>query len=99
MTKKEVVEKRLENFVVNDIGDEMLTFEAWWRTVEDDEMLEVQYPRERHGLAGSSSNHSKTAAMLDFLDFVDANTQPNGHQASSYSAVFLCTEVHTYSST
>ena len=72
MTKKNVVEKRLENFVLHDVEDGMLTFEVWWKTVEDDEVVEVQYPHERHGLAGRSSNHSKNEAMTDFLDFVDS---------------------------
>ena len=89
MTKKNVVEKRLENFVLHDVEGGMLTFEVWWKTVEDDEVVEVQYPHERHGLAGRSSNHSKNEAMTDFLDFVDSNIQPNGRQAGSYSAQYF----------
>ena len=75
---KDVVEKRLENFVLHDPDDEMLTFGAWWKTVDDDEMVDVQYPHERHGLAVRPSNHTKKEAMEDFLGFVDANIQPNG---------------------
>ena len=89
MTKDNVVEKRLENFVLHDLEDEMLTFDAWWKTVEGDEVVEVQYPHECHGLAGRPSNHAKKEAMEDFLDFVDANTQPNGCQAGSYSAQYF----------
>ena len=57
--------------------------------MEDDEVVELQYPHERHGLAGRPSNHAKKEAMTDFLEFVDANTQPNGRQAGSYSAQYF----------
>ena len=89
MTKKDVVDKRLENFVLHDVDDDMTTFDAWWKTVDDDEVLEVQCPYERYGLAGRPSNHAKTEAMEDFLEFVDANIQPNGRQAGSYSAQYF----------
>ena len=53
--------------------ENMTAFDAWWKTVDDDEVLEVQYPHKRHGLAGRPSNHTKTEAMEEFLEFVDAN--------------------------
>ena len=87
MTKKEVLERKLTNHVLND--DETLTFGAWWKTLEEDDTVEVQYPHEQHGLAGKVSNHAKQDVMKDFLDFVDMNSQPNGRQASSYSAHFF----------
>ena len=36
-----------------------------------------------------TSNHAKQSVMADFLDFVDANSQPNGRQSGSYSAQFF----------
>ena len=69
--------------------EEVLTFAAWWKTVDKDEVVEVQYPRERHGLAGKRSNHAKQDVMAEFLDFVDNNSQPNGRQEGSYSAHFF----------
>ena len=32
-----------------------------------------------------TSNHAKQSVMADFLDFIDANSQPNGRQSGSYS--------------
>ena len=54
-----------------------------------DDIIEVQYLHDRHGLAGKVSNHTKSDVMSEFLDFVDANSQPNGRQAGSYSAQFF----------
>ena len=88
MSKKEVKENRLVDCVLHD-DDGLLTFDAWWKTIDEDETVEVQYPHHRHGLAGKPSNHSKQEVMLQFLDFVDANSQPNGRQASSYGAQFF----------
>lgn len=85
--KKEVIERNLTDFVLND--DEMLTFGAWWKTVDEDDAVEVQYPHERHGLAGRPSNHAKQEVMEQFLEFVDLNSQPNGRLANSYSAQFF----------
>ena len=87
MKKKTVIESKLTAHVVND--DETLTFGSWWKTLDDDDLVEVQYPHEQHGLAGRSSNHAKMEVMEQFLDFVDLNSQPNGRQADSYSAQFF----------
>ncbi len=87
MAKKEVIEQHLTDFVLSD--DDTLTFGVWWKTLDADEMVEVQYPNERHGLAGRVSNHAKTTVMEQFLEFVDLNSQPNGRQANSYSAQFF----------
>ena len=84
MTKKEVKEQHLKEFVLND--DETLTFGVWWKTLEEEDTVEVQYPHERHALTGRPSNHAKHQVMEQFLEFVDLNSQPNGRQASSYSA-------------
>ena len=51
MTKGEVCQKRLESYVLHD-DEAIQTFAAWWKTLADDETVEVQYPHERHGLAG-----------------------------------------------
>ena len=52
MTKGEVSEKRLESYVLHGDDEDLLTFAVWWRTLDDDQEVEVQYPHERHGLAG-----------------------------------------------
>ena len=83
MTKEEVEDSVLRE------DEEVLTFPAWWKTVDKDEVVEVQYPHERHGLAGRRSNHAKQEVIAEFLDFVDNNSQPNGRQEGSYSAHFF----------
>ena len=88
MTKEEVEERKLVSCVLRE-DEEVLTFAAWWKTVDKDEVVEVQYPHERHGLAGKRSNHAKQDVMAEFLDFVDNNSQPNGRQEGSYSAHFF----------
>ena len=97
MAKREVVEKNLVDHVLrDDDDDDDLTFARWWKLKQDDDMIEVQYPHDRHGLAGKSSNHSKQEVMAQFLEFVDANSQPYGRQAGSYSAQFFFhPEVHS----
>lgn len=60
----------------------------WWKEMEDDDELDVKYPHEKHGLAGKPSNHAKTAVLNHFLQFVDANCQPNGRPSDSYSPQF-----------
>lgn len=87
LPKKEVIEKKLTDYVLND--DETLTFAAWWKTLEDGDLVEVQYPHERHALAGRVSNHAKEEVMRQFLDFVDLNSQPNGRESTSYSAQYF----------
>ena len=87
LSKKEVIERNMTAFVLND--DESLTFGAWWKTVDEHDIVEVQYPHERHGLAGRTSNHAKVDVMEQFLEFVDMNSQPNGRQANSYSAQYF----------
>ena len=73
----------------DDDDGELTTFATWCKSVEKDDIAKVQYPHDCHGLAGKVSNHSKQEVMLEFLDFVDANSQPNGCQAGSYSAQFF----------
>ncbi len=62
----------------DDEDDDILMFGAWWKLVDNDDIVEVQFPHKRHGSAGKESNHAKKQAMADFLEFVDINSQPNG---------------------
>ena len=89
MKKKEATEKGLENLVLCPDDGEMQTFEMWWKSLDEDEDVEVKFPYERYGLAGHPSDHSKLDVMADFLEFVDLNSQPNGRHADSYSAQFF----------
>lgn len=51
MTKINVQHQRLEQYVLHSYED-MQTFDSWWKALAEDEMIEVQFPHERHGLAG-----------------------------------------------
>ena len=88
MLKKEVEKRKLVDYVLRE-DEEMLPFAAWWKTVDKDEVVEVQYPHDRHGLTGRPSNHAKQDVMREFLEFIDNNSQPNGRQEGSYSAHFF----------
>lgn len=66
--------------------DKVLTFAAWWKTVDEDDVVEVQYPHNHHGLAGKPSNHAKQDVTAEFLYLVDNNSQPSGRQESNYSS-------------
>ena len=43
MTKREVEEKRLVDCVLQE-DDELLTFALWWKSKDEDDIVEVQYP-------------------------------------------------------
>ena len=60
----------------------------WWKDLDDEAELEVKYPYEKHGLAGKTSNRAKLGVLSHFLQFVDANSQPNGRPEDSYSPQF-----------
>ena len=77
MPKKEVDTQKLTPFVVMPLEIE-LCFNLWWKDLPDDHEVVVRYPYEKHGLAGKVSNHAKTDTKERFLEFVDANSQPNG---------------------
>ena len=89
MSKEEVEEKLVDYVLRDDEDGELATFATWWRSVERDDIVKVQYPHHHHGLSGKVSNHSKQKVMSEFLDFVDTNSEPNGRQARSYSAQFF----------
>lgn len=79
MTKSEVEEQRLGQFVIMPAELE-LSFKKWWSTVEPSDTLDVRYPHQKHGNALKKSHSAKTDK---FLEFVDINTQPNGRSADS----------------
>lgn len=58
-------------------------FNKWWRSMEPSATIQVRFPHERHGNAGKVSNSAKTTLREEFLEFVDANSQPNGRSADS----------------
>ena len=52
MSKEEVEEMKLVDYVLRDDEDgEMMTFATWWKSVAMDDIVEVQYPHDCHGLA------------------------------------------------
>ena len=51
MSKVEVEDRKLVDFVLRK-DEEVLTFADWWKTVDEDEVVEVQYPHKCHGFAG-----------------------------------------------
>ena len=85
-------ERKLVDYVLRE-DEEMLPFAAWWKTVDKDKVVEVQYPHDRYGLTVRPSNHAIQDVMREFLEFVDNNSQPNGYQEGSYSACSNLTEL------
>ena len=85
MTKQEVLEKNLSQYVIIPEGSGV-SFLLWWKSLASDCSVQVHYPYHWHGLAGLPSNSSKTDAKQDFLQFVDNNSQSNGRSADSASA-------------
>jgi hypothetical protein len=95
MTKSQVEVERLGEYVVMPEGCSM-SFVAWWKSQSQSDMVEVRYPHDRHGLAGRASHAAKVDTKRDFLDFIDANSQPNGRSADSSSAThFLLPKFRT----
>lgn len=82
MTKLEVEEKRVGDYVIMPDGVEM-AFKAWWRPLSSATFVKVRYPHSRHGNAGKTSHSAKSKVKDDFLLFVDCNSQPNGRSADS----------------
>jgi len=79
MTKEEVEEQRLGEFVIMPTGT-VEEFAIWWRglggstVVQDTPMLDM-------GMLARC--HSKTSVLQDFLSFIDNNSQPNGRSQDS----------------
>ena len=84
MTKSAVCEQKLQENVI--IPEEQTEFKSWWSSLKDDDDVVVQFPHERHGLQGRTSNSAKTTILQDFLTFVDSNSTPNGRAADSHCA-------------
>ena len=76
------VSLRVSDYVVMPASRE-ICFKAWWLSLQPSDQVTVRYPHARHGNAGKRSNSSKGSVMEDFLNFVDANSQPNGRSADS----------------
>jgi hypothetical protein len=86
-TKKEVTDQKLTQYVMHPTEDIPIDTSTakWWESLSDDEEIEVKFPYDKHGLQGKPGNHSKPLVRDAFLRFVDANSQPNGRHAGSYS--------------
>ena len=82
MKKSEVNDQNLSSFVVMTEGVDVC-FKAWWKTIPPDHDVDVRFPHDRHGLSGRTSNNTKSQAKLDFLQFIDENSQPNGWRLDS----------------
>ena len=87
MRKSEVEEQRLGEFVVMPAALDC-SFKSWWRSLEPSHGVKVQTPHGRHGNAGKMSHSAKEAIRENFLELVDANTQPNGRSADSSGPTF-----------
>ena len=85
MSKSEVEENRLSEYVVMPTECD-LSFMEWWKTKTPNDQVSIRYPHSRHGNAGKSSNRAKKDAKADFLEFIDCNSQPNGRNEESSSA-------------
>ncbi len=82
MTKFEVEEKRLGNCVI--MPDRLdCAFKNWWRSLEPTHNVKVKTPHGRHGNDGKVSHSAKTTVREKYLEFVDANSQPNGRSGDS----------------
>ena len=86
MSKSDVVNDRLENFVF--MPDGVDNFALWWASVQDTDQVKVRYPHAEHGLARKPSNSAKRSVREDFLKFVDENSQPNGRNTGSAGAQY-----------
>ena len=86
MTKLEVANQGLQGFVM--MPEDHSNFAQWWATLEGASVVSVRFPHSSHSLARRSSNFSKRSVREDFLQFVDANSQPNGRNSSSFGAQF-----------
>ena len=82
MTKQEVSEQKLSQYVIMPEGCDV-SFMQWWKSLGNDQTIHVCYPHHHHGLARKLSN---SCAKADFLQFVDTNSQLNGRSADSASA-------------
>ena len=82
MSKSDVEEQRLGNYVIMPAGID-ISFKKWWRSLDPSASIDLRYPHGKHGNALKTSHSAKTSTMEDFLQFVDMNSQPNGRSADS----------------
>ena len=64
MTKSDVINKHLEEFVVMPEGQD--DFKKWWPSLLDTDVTNIRYPHESHGLARKSSNYSENIYLKIF---------------------------------
>ena len=83
--KSAVEEGKLGPYVIMPPGCDIALIVQWWNSLDQETLVAVRYPHERHGLAGRTSNQAKTSVKADFVDFVDINSQPNGRCEDSTS--------------
>ena len=90
MTKSKVESEHLSQYVVMPQGCD-LSFMVWRKSLDSSSTITVQFPHERHGHASKTSHAAKVETKMDFLNFVDFNSQHNGCSADSSSAtqIFL----------
>ena len=65
-SKADVCQLKLEKFVV--LPSDNTNFQGWWKDLDDDDVVEVRYPHEQHGLRSKKSNRAKTGVKNDFLN-------------------------------
>ena len=82
MKKNDVEQQRLGQYVVMP-KDLDLPFIKWWRSLDHSCTVQVRYPYEQHGNSGKELHSSKQNIRKDYLEFVEANIQPNGRSADS----------------
>ena len=82
MSKEDVEKEKLTAFVLMPEGIED-SFKTWWGKLEVDHKVDVRYPHDKHGLQRLKSNNAKVEERKSFLEFVDANSQPNGRRLDS----------------
>ena len=82
MTKSSVEDERLKAFVI--MPDRLETaFRLWWDSLPSEHTVDIRFPHERHGLTEQTSSNAKTEVKVDFLSFVDNNSQPNKRHSDS----------------
>ena len=82
MTKAQVEEKRLGDYIIMPDGVES-SFNVWWWSLSASTIVTVRFPYTRHGNAGKVANSAKKTVLDDFLAFADINSQPNGRSEDS----------------
>jgi len=62
---KAVTDERLQNYILH--SDETQNFATWWKTVDDGDDVEVQFPHEHHGLlVGSPTTPNRMSWLISW---------------------------------